>query len=85
MTVTIPLNPQRRRLYPSHLEKFQQCRRRYSLQMEERRPSQARVALALTKGNVAHEVLKICGNRMAGIREYAGGFAVARGSPAPPR
>ena len=61
MTVTMPRpNPQHPRLYPSHLEKFQQCRRRYHLQFVERRPSHARVTPALTKGNVAHQVLKIC-------------------------
>jgi hypothetical protein len=50
-----------RRLYPSHLERFQQCRRRYHLQMRGPRPLDQPFSAALAKGNVAHEVLKICG------------------------
>jgi hypothetical protein len=49
-----------RRLYPSHLERFQQCRRRYHLQLGQRSP-EAPFSAPLAKGNVAHEVLKICG------------------------
>ena len=63
MTVMTPLSnsPKTRRLYPSHLERFQQCRRRYHLQLGGQRPHDQPVSAALAKGNVAHEVLKICG------------------------
>lgn len=50
-----------RRLYPTQLELFQQCRRRYHLKVVQRRPVDQPFSSALAKGNVAHEVLKICG------------------------
>ncbi len=49
-----------RRLYPSHLELFQQCRHRFRLKVVERRPVADQPGPALAKGNVAHAVLKIC-------------------------
>jgi hypothetical protein len=63
MAVTTPRsNPKRaRRLFPSHLELFQQCRLRYHLKMEGQRPVDQPLSAPLAKGNVAHEVLKICG------------------------
>lgn len=50
-----------RRLYPSHLELFQQCRHRFRLKVVERRPVADQPGPALAKGNAAHAVLKICG------------------------
>jgi hypothetical protein len=63
MSVVLPLPnaKQLRRLYPSHLETFQQCRRRFHLKVVERHPVDQPFGAALAKGNVAHEVLKICG------------------------
>jgi len=49
------------RRYPSHLELFKQCRRRYFLKVVERRKAKEPLSPALEKGRVAHEVLKICG------------------------
>ena len=49
-----------RRLYPSHLELFLQCRRRFHLKVIERHPIEESFSPALAKGTAAHEVLKIC-------------------------
>ena len=56
---TAPASP--RRLYPSHLELFQQCRHRFHLKVVERRPIADQAGPAIAKGNAAHAVLKICG------------------------
>lgn len=56
-----PNSQQARRLYPSHLELFQQCRLRYHLKMTGQRLIDQPFSAPLAKGNVAHEVLKICG------------------------
>lgn len=47
------------RCYPSQLELFQQCRRRFFLKVVERRPVDEPFSPALHKGKVAHEVLKM--------------------------
>jgi hypothetical protein len=60
-THALSKSTQPRRLYPSHLELFHQCRRRFHLKVVERRPTLDQGGPALGKGTVAHEVLKICG------------------------
>jgi hypothetical protein len=52
------------RHYPTQLELFQQCRRRYLLKVVERRPVSEPFSPSLAKGIVAHEVLKLCGNEL---------------------
>ncbi len=56
-----PPAPKLARRYPSQLELFQQCRRRFFLKVVERRPVDEPFSPALHKGKVAHEVLKACG------------------------
>jgi hypothetical protein len=50
--------------YPSHLKDFTECRRRYQLKVIERRKVDEAFSSALTKGNVAHTVLKLCADEL---------------------
>src|SRR5688500_3987452 len=50
--------------YPSHLKSFTECRRRYQLKVVERRKVEEAFSPALTKGAVAHTVLKLCADEL---------------------
>jgi hypothetical protein len=52
------------RHYPTQLELFHQCRRRYLLKVVERRPLEEPFNPSLAKGIVAHDVLKFCGSEL---------------------
>jgi hypothetical protein len=52
------------RHYPTQLELFHQCRRRYLLKVVERRAVSEPFSPALAKGIAAHDVLKVCGNEL---------------------
>jgi hypothetical protein len=57
---TSPTSKKPFRLYPSHLELYEQCPRKFVLKVVERRRVEEAFSPALAKGKIAHEVLKIC-------------------------
>ena len=52
------------RHYPTQLELFHQCRRRYLLKVVERRSREEPFNPSLAKGIVTHDVLKLCGSEL---------------------
>lgn len=55
------------RHFPSHLELYGQCPRRYRLKVLDRRQVQESFSPAIVKGNAAHTVLKDCLRRRATV------------------
>lgn len=68
-SVLLPYSPHRA-LYPSAIEQYQQCARRFYLQRVERHPTNNESSPAMAKGIAAHNVLRGCGEQL----KRTGGF-----------
>src|SRR5690606_12159449 len=68
-SVLLPYSPYRA-IYPSAIEQYQQCARRFYFQRVERHPTINQSSPAMAKGNAAHSVLKACGEHL----KRTGGF-----------
>lgn len=53
-----------RAIYPSAIEQYQQCARRFYFQRVARHPSKSQSSPAIAKGNATHNVLKLCGEQL---------------------